>query len=296
MKISVSPFYIPDQNSVVHSGWFFSRNGSSEALPEELDAWDFQTVLSLQADIKIDRSLILAQCRLGKESQFRVVVKAKSDSTKADMLVLNAVAPADADVSIPLRLDLPGAELGGRLTLTTFVLVDTSISLDPLSPHQRGSILWKHSAHIYLQGIGAQFPTDAEDFRSSRPDIPDALWQLDADISDPDASFANAVRLSMNTSQPAVQRLLQGIPTPENKQLQHLLDIDVTRQLAVLAVQSNDVMDREPDHEDPSVAAVLRCLLQQLWPQIPDPHVLRKLWDTEPSKFEAHVQSTLGKL
>ncbi|MCQ1954117.1 hypothetical protein [Arthrobacter sp. zg-Y238] len=296
MKISVSPFYTPDPNSVVHSGWFFSRNGSGEALPEEMDSWDYQTVLSLQAEVTIDRPLILAQCRMGEGSQFRVVVKAKSDSTKADILLLDAAAPADANVSVPLQLDVPGTELGGRLTLTTFILVDASVPLDPLAPHQRGSILWKHSVHVYLQGIGAQFPTDAEDFRRTRPDTPDALWQLDADLSDPEASFASAVRLSMNTSQPAIRRLLQGLHTPENKQLQHLLDIDVTRQMAVLAVQSDTVLDRDPDHEDPSVAAVLRCLLQQLWPQISDPHILRKLWDSEPSKFEAHVQSTIGKL
>lgn len=298
MKIAVPPFYVPDVNSVSHSEWFLSLNGSSEILPEEMKTWDYQTVLSLRAELDIDQALIMDQCRLGSECRFRVVVKAKSSSTTADLLVFEMEIAAHEDLaSVPIDFMLPGIELGGRLTLTTFLLLDKSVApLDPLAPHQRGSILWRQSRHVYLQGIGAQFPTDAEDFRSTRPETPDALWQLDADLSDPEASFANVVRLSLNTSQPAIQRLLQGISSPEVKQLQHLLDVDVTRQLAILGVRSDAVLDREPDRDDPSVVAVLRSLLQQLWPHVSDPHIMRKIWETEPSRFEAHIQSVRGQL
>lgn len=297
MKIAVPPFYVPDENSVKHSEWFLALNDSTVHLPEDIETWDYQTVLSLSADLDIDRALILDQCRLGGGCRFRVVVKAKSSSTTADLLVFDTEISADEDlVSVLIDFMLPGLELGGRLTLTTFLLLDRSVALDPLAPHQRGSVLWQQSKHVHLQGTGAQFPTDAEDFRHTRPETPDALWQLDADVSDPEAAFANVVRLALNTSQPAIRRLLQGGVSPEVKQLQHLLDVDVTRQLAMLGAQSDAVVDREPDLDDPSVAAVLRCLLQQLWPHVSDPHILRKIWETEPSRFEAHVQSMRGQL
>jgi len=189
---------------------------------------------------------------------------------------------------LAIEFALEGSELGGRLTLETLLVVSDPKPLSNLAPSQPGSILWRTSSWTDLEGIGTQFPTDTLDFKAAGLDA-DAGWQLKIDLSDPDARFMSAVRLTLNSGHPAIERLLSGAKDEGTDQLLRTLNWDVTRQMVEAAVRSEDVAWIDVDLEGTSVAVVLRNLLGRIWP-LEAPGTLLQWLNDDPARIESHLQ------
>ena len=197
---------------------------------------------------------------------------------------------------VTLTATVPGTTSGGRLSLETLLVVTEANPVNPLAPTRPGSILWRNVQHSHLQGIGTQFPTDAEDFTLTRPEIARAGWKLSIDTTDPDALFLTSVRLTLDTRHAAVAKLLSGSKDAETRQLQRMIDVDVTRQLVIAALASEEIVSLDVDWAAVSAGGVLRNLLQQLWPTGEDPQILRKWSLNDPTRIEAHLQHVRGLL
>lgn len=296
MKFPVAPFLMPHDGSVTHQGWSHMTPSGTSALPFEMDHWDYQTEINIFASVSINVRQLTHQCRLGFDSKLGVIVLARSSSTNVQTVLTRAVVPDTEECDVPLAARIAGTELGGRLTIETMVVALEPLPTDPLAATRAGSILWKEAHHTHLQGVGTQFPTDAEDFTQTRPDISRAGWILSLDSSDPDALFMSSVRLTLNSGHAAVRRLLAGTPDEQTRQLQRVIDVDVTRQLVSAALNSEDIMDLDVDWEAISLGGILRNLIQQIWPTGEDTQTLRTWLLNDPSRIESDIQHARGIL
>lgn len=288
MKRPIVPFLTPPDSAVSHGDWLFQSADGDLTLPKEVPHWDYQTTLELAAPVSVDRRTVAEACHLDMTSGLAVLVMARSSHTNIEMLASRLDLPmADTfDLAVGLRLD--GTELGGRLTLTTLLVVTDPKPLDRLAPQHPGSIIWRMSQFTDLEGVGTQFPTDTMDFNAAGLD-PDAGWQFKIDLSDPDARFMSAARLTLNSGHPAIVRLLGGAKDAGTEQLLRTLNWDITRQMVFAALDSDDVSGLEIDLEAVSVAGVLRNLLGRIWPTV-STTTLRQWRQGNPSRIEVHLQ------
>lgn len=289
MKVPVVPFKTPPIDAVSHGGWHLSSPDGDAPLPLELLHWDYQTTLSLAAAVSVDRSRVLRECALGPTSSLRILVTARSTHTRSERTVADLLVPTQETFDLAVEVELAGHDLGGRLTLETFLVVSSAQPLDVLSPFRPGSILWRSKQRTHLEGNRAQFPTDAADFRKTHPRSPDAAWELRIDLTDENALFLSAARLTLNSANQAVAKLLSGAKDESTSQLRRTLSWDITRQMVDVAMGSDYILGLDFDSEAITVGGVLRNLLGQIWPQ-DSPLTVKKWWLEDRARIETHLQ------
>lgn len=288
MKRPIVPFLTPHDAAVSHGDWLLQSAEGDLPLPKEVPHWDYQTTLHLAAPVSVDRVAVTDACHLDRASGLAVLVMAKSSHTNAELLAARLDLPMADTFDLAVELQLDGAELGGRLTLSTLLVVTEPKPLDRLAPQHPGSIIWRTSHWTDLEGVGTQFPTDTVDFVAAGLD-PDAGWQFRIDLSDPDARFMSAARLTLNSGLPAVVRLLAGAKDAGTDQLLRTLNWDITRQMVFAGLDSDDVVGLDIDFDATSVAGVLRNLLGRIWPTV-STATLREWRRSDPSRIEIHLQ------
>lgn len=287
-----APFLVAPDQLLHHSGWEWRAHagGTWAPLPEEIRDWDANTELSLAAQVEGDTAAILRACDLSASTNLALVVTAKSSSTKLELHL--ATLPIAMDAPSPLRVDVsvPAGEMGGRMTLSTFLIATLPAPLGLLAAREPSAILWRHQQSTLLEGIGSQFPTQPEDFRTSRPSRADAGWELVIDTTDPDAVFMSCVRLLINTGKPAMMRVLAGESDSQTRQLLTYMNWDVTRQLVHAALSLDEVILNESTVDPLSLVGVLKHVLSSVWP-LESARVLKRRWSEEPWRLEAEIQS-----
>lgn len=288
MKRPIVPFLTPPDSAVSHGEWLLQSAEGDIPLPNEVPHWDYQSTLELAAPVSVDRRAVTDACHLDRESGLAVLVMAKSSRTNAELLAARLDLPMADTFDLAVELQLDGNELGGRLTLSTLLVVTEPKPLDRLAPQHPGSIVWRTSHWTDLEGVGTQFPTDTIDFAAVGLD-PDAGWQFRIDLSEPDARFMSAARLTLNSGHPAIVRLLGGARDAGTEQLLRTLNWDITRQMVFAALDSDDVAGLDIDLDATSVAGVLRNLLGRIWPTA-STATLRQWRRSDPSRIETHLQ------
>ncbi len=288
MRVPIVPFLTPPASAISHGGWFLTTVDGDRQLPSELAHWDYQTVLELAAPVSVDRKAVTEACELEWHTGLAILVLARSSHTNAEIVAQSLDVPARDVFDLAVELSLDGAELGGRLTLETLLIVTDPKPRGPLAAHNPGSILWRHSRWTDLEGVGAQFPTDTVNFSETGRD-PRAGWELRVDLTDPDARFMSAARLTLNSGNAAISRMLKGEKDDRTDQLLRTLNWDVTRQLVFLGLETEEVTSLEVDSDALSVASVLRNLLATIWPH--ESVVTLQRWrQGDPSRLETHIQ------
>lgn len=266
MKLSVPPFRTAKDEHAEFLGWYFAGDGEPSPLPDELEVWDYQTTIQLTSRIDVNLPALLSWCDLGAGSRIACLVTAKSSRTSVEVAVsLTELQSAEAQ-SLPLSATIAGQEMGGRLTITTSLIVLDAQPLTLVSPRQPGSVLWSVKHHTHLQGTGSQFPTYAESFSERYPELREASWFLYIDTMDLDASFLSSVRLILNADKPQIRKLLQGATDSTTKLLQRTIDTDVTRQIVQRALAIPEILDVDADFAESDLLHGLRNCLQMLWP------------------------------
>lgn len=293
MKVKVPPFLVPPTESISFDGWYQQLGDENVALPEELEHWDYQTRLILSAFITLDEAQILSDTHLGPGSRLGVLVTASAEATSTESVLALVDIPAGWNDARALTVEIPGQNFARRLTVTTQVVVTTAEPLDGLAPMKQGSILWTMTQKTYLQGIGAQFPTYAEDFSITRPKLSHAGWFIHIDATDPHALLLSNIKVVLNSGRPEIQKLLSGAKDSSTAQIQRMIDVDVSRRIASAGLGMPEVLDSDADFDDLSVAGGLRASLALLWPDIPVEHLAHE-FANDTGAFEARIQQNRG--
>jgi hypothetical protein len=294
MRIPIVPFLTPPLDAVSHGGWFLATADGDIALPKEIAHWDYQTILELAAPISVNRRMVTEGCSLEWESGLSVLVMARSSHTNAEFVAKRLEVPARDTFDLAVELKLGGALLGGRLTLETLLVATDPRPEGPLAPNQPGSILWRTRHWTDVEGVGAQFPTDTADFATTGRDVR-AGWELRVDLSDPEARFMSAARLTLNSGHSAIAKMLRGEKDDRTDQLLRTLNWDVTRQMVFLALVTEEISSLDVDPEAVSVAGVMRNLLAAIWP-LESVVTLQRWKVVEPSRLELRIQHHCGLL
>lgn len=289
MKRTAIPFRQAPESAVDHSGWTIADASGEQPLPLDVPHWDYQTTLNLLSAVSVKRTDVLQHCQLGPASALAVAVIGRSDHTGARGLLSCIAVPPQDTYDIAVEIELPGHSLGGRLDLETMLILQEADTPGPLGPRRPGSILWRTRHRAHLEGTASRFPTDTSDFTRTRPTLAHAAWHLHVDATYPDVAFMAAVRLTLNTGSPLIERMLSGPGDAEARRTLAVLRWDVTRQLVMHALRLEEVDDAPADHEDSTLAGVLRSLLAVIWPHDP-PSALRERLARNPELLEIAIQ------
>ncbi len=294
MRTPVAPTYLlPDDDVVDASVW--TDSGGVE-IGESIDHWDPLTELSLNQTLTVDLDAVRAQCRLGSDSTFAVTASWRSPNRTrlggtGERVELGSLGGL---VRIPVVLVVPGSESGGRLEVTTrLVLRALGSNPSPISPRRLGAVLWTDTRRIALEGSAARFPMTAVDFKTlSR--VPDrAAWYVDWDPHDLDAPVLGGLRLLLNSTHPRIITAVRtGSDDPAAAIMRSVIECDVARHLIRAALDNERFVEAPDVFPDHSVGRMLSDLITMVWPGIPV-GTLRTRTLQEPARVDSDIQAAL---
>lgn len=293
MRTSAPPFPAAPPDAVRFAvPWQLHTATGPAPLADEVPAWDYQATIALSSVVEVDGDAVREGCHLGARSELRIVVTAGSSATRMRGPV--AVMPVQG-APVELDVELRGHELGGRLLLDTLLVVTGVERTDALSPRAGGSILWRYRKTSWLEGESSRFPTEVADLGAAPHFTPRALWYVDVRSDDLDSAALGSLRLVLNENHPVVARMLAGDTSPETAATLSALRWDVSRQLILAALDSDEFVERDGAHDEESLGAMLAGILTLHWPG-ESARTLRQLQRSEPARFERELQDRTGLL
>jgi hypothetical protein len=295
MRTQGAPTYlVPDDDVASATPW---TDQDGRELADTLDHWDPLTDLPLSRALTVDLDKLREQCRLGPDSSFAVIASWRSPNRtrlggageRVDLGTLDGLVRA------PISLTVPGPESGGRLDLTTrLVLRASGSNPSQISPKRPGAVLWTETQRIALEGGAARFPMTAVDFTSLARVPDDAAWYVDWDPEDLEAPVLGGLRLLLNSRQP---RIISAVRTatddPAAAIVRSLILCDVARHLVRSALDNETFVEAPDVFAEDSVGRLLSDLVRTVWPGMPVVS-LRARAIQQPARLDAEIQAVLG--
>jgi hypothetical protein len=294
MQTPAAPTYLLPGDETVSVGPWFDHSGAE--IGERIDHWDPFTDLDWTRAVTVDLDAIRTECGLGDDSAFALLATWRAPTRTrlggsgqaVELGTLTGVVRAAVSVSIT------GREAGGRLDLTTRLVLRTSgASPSVIAPRRPGAILWTDTDRVMLEGSAARFPTAAVNF-AEVPRIPDAAaWYLDWNVNDLTHPVMGGLRLLVNRDNARIVNAVRSsTDDPAASLIRSIMRIDIARQLVRAAVSSDDFIAAPDSFPDESIGRLIRDLIATVWPAIPIDAVRERAL-TMPARFDADVQAAL---
>ena len=294
MRTPVAPTYLLPDDDVVTAGPWTDTDGTEIA--DRIEHWDPFTDLALARAVTVNLDAVRTQCELGERSTFAVIATWRSPTRTrlggaGERVGLGDLAGV---VRAPLSLTIAGRETGGRLDLTTqLVLRSPGPDPTPISPRRPGSILWTETQRVALEGAAARFPTAAVDF-SGIARVPDnAAWYLDWDPHDLSQPVMGGLRLLVNQ---ANERVVSAVRTASADAaaatIRTVILVDVARQVIRGSLENEQFVAAPDSFPDNSVGRMARDLIATVWPGLTVDSVRGRAL-SQPPRFEAEIQAAL---
>ncbi|MBV7293008.1 hypothetical protein [Corynebacterium sp. TAE3-ERU16] len=273
MRVVSYGYLRPDEDCVLISGWDFSVDGKHVADPDSPPGWDYEIPVSCRVSLNIDMAELLTGSRLAEsladaeKRGVRVSAVLRWESSRTGQRGASA-RQIVRNGENSLFLEVPGNLLGGHFAVTPVVVLEENPHPLPqsISPVRPGSILWEGTKRLLpLEGVGAQFPTAAVDFRKAGFESAGALWFIDLH-EDLDVPSQAGARIFLNTANKRILRMLEDPECTESKQLRVIMECEVLTHLLIHAAQR---LDSGTAHEDPdpeSFRETLHQLLNSFFP------------------------------
>jgi hypothetical protein len=289
-RVVAVPYRLPDRSEVKAGQWQTVSGGEWGELPEALESWDYSTALQLRRSISVDTTTVIQVCGLPDGTPLAVcaVWHATATGRRGSL----AARTVEADL-VDLQATLQGTELGGQLHLhTTVVLVEDTVRTDPLAPWRAGTVLWRDSVTVHLEGTAALFPTELSDFAAMG--LPAAAgWYLEIAQAEPASATLGALRLFLNEANTGVRRALEA---PNGDAVAgtviSAIRYDVMRQLIEAALDNEDLVEGSeypPGTMGASMSTAVRLAFGS-----DNFAAIRSLRRTVRSEYEVRIQNAAG--
>ncbi|MFF3458004.1 hypothetical protein ACFYXH_27515 [Streptomyces sp. NPDC002730] len=280
-----------------------SDEAAGQLLPAALKTWDYSTDLTLTRIVHLDLSGIREDCRLPDSTRLRLCVRYWPSTSRlrysAFQALLSTRTPQNVTV---VEMTVPGADLGGLLTVETIVeLAEDIQSDDPFVPRRAGSILWNDQVTVHLEGAAGLLPTAPVSF--SEAGLPSgATWYVSMDGGDWQQAAMGSLLVLLNTDNPSVRKALDVENDEATTLLWDALGIDIVTDLVGRALD-DDAFDEHQDEVDAdgdlTMAGLVRSLVRTYLAQPTELPALaiKRLRDErrgDPSKYRAQVQTGVG--
>jgi hypothetical protein len=284
----------PDRVSVL---WNFKPEPNEH---EQIPDWDVNTGVAFTALANVDRRGVLDDCQLPDNAPLGLSVTWYSPGTT--LRGLSKTIPLGPNTNgageYVLSAELAPNELAEsvQLALSLHLLTGDLKTSHSLAPRIVGSVLWRESKNLILEGQAARFPIEARSFENDSLLPKRAAWYLDwtADaIGDP---FMGTVRLLVNDSHPTIHQFLRGQPEEAGHQvIASILKFDVACQLVEGMLRSDDFIGNRVEMPVGSVGRHVRELLEICFPGESVSSLASRL-TTDRAMFMSLLQEALGFL
>lgn len=293
MRRQVWPYRRPMASSVHAQAWRLVIDGQSEALPDALPHWDYQTSLDLERQVEIDLDAIWQTVRLREDARVGLSVVWASSGSGLREPAGSVPLGISGTSTVLVRTQLPGDRLGGTITLRTLLTVlDPGSAGDSLAPRRAGSILWSDEVRIRLQGDAPQFPIAVVDFaKTSFPD--NATWHLDLGTQLEAASMGTLLLYISESKKAVVQAFKNAAsPRPSDRLILSAVYADIARVMIETGLNHPDLTD-DTTYEEDTLGRTLQNLIWSMFPgrTIAD---LRQLREHSPNQLATQIQAAVG--
>jgi hypothetical protein len=268
MTRQAMPYRLPATDTVVAGGWVLAMGEEHVALPDKLPDWDYQTNLILRRAVEIDAKSLRVGAGLPPSAPLALAVvwTASGSGLRAPGCRI-ALSGHDEEVC-EIEVLVPGAEVGGRLTLDTVVVLDSrSEEPDPGAPRRAGSVLWRDRHEVQLQGDAPQFPISVIDFgKTSFPN--DAAWHVQISGNLSSATMGGMILL-VNERNSAMVRAFQNAARPRtvDKAVLSAVYCDVARTMVEHGLRSEELTEGTP-YPEGALGATIVALLERMFPGV----------------------------
>ena len=259
-------------------------DGQPETLGDRIKGWDYQSTLTLERDVDVDRSKISRSTGL-LETVSLALVSTVDCATSGERLVFQEIVPSETSL-VRMSLNVPPGLFAEAITLrSSLVLGEDSRADEPGVADIKGQrLLDDNGKTVALEGDGSRFPTQAVSFEDSGFET--ALWSLSLEAASLESSVASGMRLYVNTDLPASKRIAMGVDCSHVRFLQ----MDIARR--VIAFAASVAASGEPiDSEWPegSIGETAKSLAEGTLGS--DLSACIQLLDREPGRFERLLQT-----
>lgn len=260
--------------------------------------WDPFTEVRLARVVQVDLDIVRESSGLGPDALFALTSSVYSDRTRMQTHG-GAVEFGELTgrVRAPISVSVPGSRAGGRLTVTTrLVLRSPGRRVTPISPSRPGAILWTDDKRISLEGGAARFPVTALDF-TDVPGLPTgAAWALEWNPEDLDAPMLGGLRLLVNSGDDAlVAALRTGGDDISAVLLRSFVTFDVARSMVHAALANEHFIEAPEGFAEGTIGRTLFELVAACWPATPVPTLVARCRD-DPARLDADIQAHVGVL
>lgn len=280
------PYRTPEA-SVRPGHWTLTQGDSVSPLPEWMPAWDMSQTLTASRQLVVDLRELRSESLLPPAVPIALSVTCVSDF---EIPTAYQVLRDGADDDVTLRVEVPGALLGGTASFrTSLVIADHALERQEAVAFRRGSVLWQDIAKIRLYGDSGRFPMIVADFAECHFDLL-APWfiEVESDLGQP---AMGSIVLYLNERFPLVVEAARDF-SPEREDLRLVrsaLYADTGRVLVETALTHHDIQDDWPED---SLGRALGSLLRSRFSETVSE--LRSLRAEHPSTWAAMLEARFG--
>lgn len=171
--------------------------------------WDPATPISVRWPLRVDRSAMLADTGVAESSDLKAAISWECAATMCrasgpPVTLSGHTEPSDVELAV----DIDAGHVAQRITLhaTVYLAGTAARNPDRPAPTMPGSVLWRKSRELVVEGSGARFPMETIDFGLHSWLPPKAGWYLEWNPDAPDNLLMGTVRLLLNAGHPAISR------------------------------------------------------------------------------------------
>jgi hypothetical protein len=261
-------------------------------LPDALADWDYNTELAIARAVSVDVAGIRDDVGLQPDDRIALVAMWSSPGSFQRGLICRRELGSAAEYELAGQLS--GRDASGSIRLETCViLVNDCTPRSVLSPAQAGSILWRDSVEVRVEGTSARFPVEVIDFSQAAWAATDAAWMLSWNRHDFHQPFMGAVRLFINSGHERVVKAVSGgLSDPEAAAVRSAIYVDVGRALIKGALAEEEFVLERNVYENGTVGRSIANLFGLLFPN-ESLEGLRGMAEQRPDYFESLLQARL---
>lgn len=289
------PYHTPAADRVIASSWnLVIRSVDVGDLPAEVPEWDYNTDLKISRTVKIDFDAIYSDSRIPPSAELAATVVWESSGSRQRRRAYRCKIEDQNELNV--ECVLAGSEVGGTVTITTFICLGTAIesAAQPFTAHLGGSILWSDSTEVRLEDDAPQFPVTIVDFALTN--LPEkSAWYLQIS-NNLDSAALGSLLLCINLANPTVSSAFEHAAAPalEGVNIVQAVHADVARQMVEHALVDEE-FNHDIEYPDESLGRMLQSLIQRYFPD-QDVDEIRARRNALPTLFSAEVQDAVGIL
>jgi hypothetical protein len=262
------PYRLPSSETVVAGDWGLVIGDEQVPLPDRLPDWDYQTNLTVRRAVEIDAKSLRVGAGLPPSASLALAVVWTASGSGLRAPGYRVTLSGQDEEVCQLEILIPGAEVGGRLTLDTLVVLDSrNEDPDPAAPRRAGSVLWRDRYDVQLQGDAPQFPISVIDFgQTSFPN--DAAWHVQVSGNLFAATMGGMILLVNERNSAMVQAFKNAArPRTVDKVVLSAVYYDIARTMAEHGLRSDELTEGT-SYPEGTLGATILSLLDRLFPGV----------------------------